>query len=225
MPPISGPADRRRRWTPREQILAIGPLLFFWTLTATLLWVSAEQDVVPTERLFLDAASVADEPWYTGLLHEIGVLGWTVAATAALAGAFVASLASRRRAAWFLGSGALLTIVLLTDDLTGFHSEVGPRIGLPKFTTIGAILGGSVVWVLLNWREISRTRWLILLSSLGALALSVLVDVERRTSDVHIFFEDAPKLFGIVGWATYFVFTSIDLTRSAVGRRVGGEAA
>lgn len=224
MPSVPGSADRRRRWTPREQILAVGPLLFFWTLTATLLHVSAEQDVVPTERLFLDAASVADEPWYTGLLHEIGVLGWTVAATAALAGAFVASLTSRRRAVWFLGSGALLTIVLLTDDLTGFHADVGPRLGLPKFTTIGAILVASVGWVVFHWREISRTRWLILLSSLAALALSVLVDVERRDSDVHIFFEDAPKLFGIVGWATFFVFTTVDLIRSALAPPAADEA-
>lgn len=202
----------------------MGPLLFFWTLTATLLYASAEQDVVPTERLFLDAASVADEPWYTGILHEIGVLGWTVAATAALAGAFVASLTARRRAVWFLGSGAALTIALLVDDMTGFHSEVGPQLGLPKFATIGAILAASFAWVVLNWREIGRTRWLILLSSLGALAISVLVDVERRASDVHIFFEDAPKLFGIVGWATFFVFTSIDLTRSALARPAAGEA-
>lgn len=212
-------AERRRNWSLRHQFLALGPLLFVWVSTASLLWVSAAQDEVPTERLFLDPATLSDQPWYTGLLHEIGILGWTVAATAAAVGAWVATLTARHRAAWFLASGSLLTLVLLGDEVTGFHAVLGPRLDIPKMWTIGGLLLASAAWALVNWREIRRTRWLTLAVSLVALGASVALDYERRTTGFHVFFEDAPKLLGIAGWATYFVFATVDITRSAVGTR------
>ena len=212
-------AERRRNWSLRHQFLALGPLLFDIRSTASLLWASAAQDEVPTERLFLDPATLSDQPWYTGLLHEIGILGWTVAATAAAVGAWVATLTARHHAAWFLASGSLLTLVLLADEVTGFHSLLGPRLDIPKTWTIGGLLLASAAWALLNWSEIRRTRWLTLAVSLAALGISVALDYERRTNSFHVFFEDAPKLLGIAGWATYFVFATVDITRSAVGSR------
>ena len=178
-------AERRRNWSLRHQFLALGPLLFVWVSTASLLWASAAQDEVPTERLFLDPAT----------------------------------LSARHHAAWFLASGSLLTLVLLADEVTGFHSLLGPRLDIPKTWTIGGLLLASAAWALLNWSEIRRTRWLTLAVSLAALGISVALDYERRTNGFHVFFEDAPKLLGIAGWATYFVFATVDITRSAVGSR------
>jgi len=211
--------ERRRGWSLQHQFLALGPLLFVWTVTSSLLWVSAAQDEVPTERLFLDPATLSGQPWYTGLLHEIGILGWTVAATAAAAGAWVASLTERRRSMWFLASGSILTLILLGDEVTGFHSGIGPRLGFPKLVIIAGLLGCTALWLLVSWQEIRRTRWLTLGVSLIALAASVALDYERRESSLHVFFEDAPKLLGIVGWATYFVFASVDITQSVVRSR------
>ncbi|MEQ8841320.1 MAG: hypothetical protein RIB98_10085 [Acidimicrobiales bacterium] len=211
--------ERRRSWSGGHQFLALGPLLVVWVATSALLYASAAQDEVPTDLLFLDPATVGDQPWYTGLLHELGILGWAVAATAAAGGAWVAWLTGRRNSVWFLASGALLTIALLTDEVTGFHSVLGPRLGLAKQVSIGAILAGAALWFVANWHEIRRTRWPILIISLAALAMSVLLDYGRQTTSFHVFYEDAPKLFGIVGWATYFVFTTIDITRSAVRDR------
>jgi hypothetical protein len=209
-------AERRRYWSLRHQFLALGPLLFVWTATASLLWASAAQDEVPTERLFLDPATLSGQPWYTGLLHEIGILGWAVAATAAAAGAWVAALTDRRGSVWFLGSGSVLTLILLGDEMTGFHSGIGPRLGFPKLMIIAGLLVVTAVWLLGNWRQIRRTRWLTLAVSLVALASSVALDYERRDTSLHVFFEDAPKLLGIVGWATYFVFATADITQSVV---------
>lgn len=208
--------ERRRSWSFSAQLTTIGPLLLVWTITLVLLYGFAAQDRVPTERLFLDAQQLGGQPWYTGLLHEAGILGWTVAATAAAAGAFVMSLTTRRAARWFLAGGSLVTVMLLVDDVTGFHADLGPRLGLPKLLTVAGYLGVTVVWLLLSWREIRRTRWIVLTAALGALAMSVVADVLRRETDFPVFFEDAPKLIGIVGWATYFVFTAVDLTRSVV---------
>jgi hypothetical protein len=208
--------ERRHSWSIRHQLDALGPLLLIWTITMVLLYASAAQDKVPTERLFLDPATLANQPLYTGLLREMGILGWTVAVTAALGGAWIASLSGRRSAVWFLASGAVLTLILLGDDVTGFHSDVGPRLGIPKLVTIGGFLVLSVAWFLANLREILRTRWLTLLAALGALAVSVALDYESREFEFNVFFEDAPKLLGIVGWATYFVFTAVDVTRSTI---------
>lgn len=211
--------ERRRSWSFSAQLTAIGPLLLIWTFTLVLLYGSVAQDRVPTERLFLDAQQLGGQPWYTGLLHEAGILGWTVAATAAAAGAFVMSLTPRRGAMWFLAGGSLVTLMLLVDDVTGFHADLGPRLGLPKLLTVAGYLGVTAMWLVVSSREIRRTRWIVLCAALGALALSVVADVVRRDSDIPIFFEDAPKLIGIVGWATYFVFTAVDVTRSVVRSR------
>ena len=211
--------ERRRGWSLRHQFLALGPLLFVWTVTASLLWASAAQDEVPTERLFLDPATLSDQPWYTGLLHEIGILGWAVAATAAAAGAWVAALTGRTGSKWFLASGSLLTLILMSDEMTGFHAGIGPRLGFPKLVIVGALLVATALWFVGNWREIRRTRWLTLVVSLTALAASVALDYERRETSLHVFFEDAPKLLGIVGWATYFVFATADITQSVVANR------
>lgn len=208
--------DRRRGWSLRHQFLALGPLLAVWVTTACLLWLSAAQDEVPTERLFLDPATVGGQPWYTGLLHEIGILAWTVAATGAAAGAWVASLTGRLGSKWFLASGSALTIVLLVDEVTGFHSRIAPRFGVPKLVVVAWYLAGATVWLIANVAEIRRTRWLTLAAALVALGLSVALDYERRDTGFHVFFEDAPKLLGIVAWATYFVFATVDITRSAV---------
>jgi hypothetical protein len=217
--------ERRRRGSFGRQLSSIAPLLLVWTVTLVPLYASAAQDRVPTERLFLDPATLTGQPWYTGLLHEAGILGWTVAATAALGGAWVASLTRRRSATRFLASGGLLTLVLLGDEVTGFHAGLGPRLGVPKLVTVAGILALSVVWVLTNLPELRRTRWLTLFAALGALATSVVLDYERRGGDLNVFFEDAPKLLGIVGWATYFVFTAVDITRSATRDLVVASAA
>lgn len=81
------------------------------------------------------------------------------------------------------------------------------------------LASGSALWSGSNWREIRRTRWLALLASLVALAASIALDYERRGTNLNVFYEDAPKLLGIVGWATYFVFTTVDITLSAVRTR------
>jgi hypothetical protein len=217
-PPVTptGTRDRRRDRTLRSQFLLLGPLLFVWIATASLLWTFAVQDEVPTDRLFLDPATLSGQPWYTGLLHEVGILAWAGAAVAAAGGAWVSAQTNRRGPARLLASGAALTLVLLTDEVTSFHADLGPRIGLPKLVVIGAIAVSAAMWFAINWREIRRTRWLILVSSLAALAASIVLDYERRSVDLHVFFEDAPKLLGTVGWATYFAITTIDVTRSAV---------
>lgn len=213
--------DRHRSWSLSHQFSALGPLLLIWSFTSVLLYASAAQDKVPIERLFLDPATLSGEPWYTGLLHELGILGWTVAATAAAAGAWVAAQTTRDRTVWFMAGGSVVTLLLLIDDITGFHSDLGVRLGIPKMASIGGLLGISGLWFVVNWREIRRTRWLTLIAALSAFALSVLFDHERRDTSFHLFFEDAPKLLGIVGWATYFVFTAIDITRSVVRSRGG----
>ncbi|MFT5203251.1 MAG: hypothetical protein ACI9C1_002649 [Candidatus Aldehydirespiratoraceae bacterium] len=217
--------ERRRSWSLGYQFSALVPLLLIWTFTSVLLYASAAQDKVPTERLFLDPATLSGEPWYTGLLHELGVLGWTVAATSAAAGAWVAAQSNRPRAVWFMAGGSVVTLLLLGDDITGFHSDVGIRLGIPKMASIAGLLGISGLWFVINWREIRRTRWLTLIASLAAFALSVLFDYERRDTSFNVFFEDAPKLLGIVGWATYFVLTAVDITRAIVRSRDGAAAA
>ena len=53
-------------------------------------------------RLFLDPAYVNGGTWYDGLVSQLGVVAWTVAAVSAAWSAWIASVSGRRQAAGFL---------------------------------------------------------------------------------------------------------------------------
>ncbi len=143
------------------------------------------------------------------------MFGWTFAVVAAAGGAGLAHFVRRVGAARFLGSGAALSALLLVDDVARLHSDVLPRLGVPKAPAQGRIALPCVAWVATALPEIRRTRWGILVVAVISLATSIVVDVVPHASS-DIFVEDAPKLLGTAAWATYFWVTTADVTRSAI---------
>lgn len=210
------PRERRHRRGLNEQLAAIGPLVVVWAVGMGVLWVAANQRRVPLDYIFLDPATLSGRPWYTGILHEAGVFFWSVAAVTALGGAWVSHLTGRIAASRFLATGGLLSMMLFGDELLEVHARLAPAVGIPKSVAILTIVAVSAIWALASLRQITRTRWLVLASSLTALAISVLVDHIRPGTSLSVLAEDAPKLLGEAAWATYFVTTAADIVRSAV---------
>lgn len=195
----------------------LGPLLVAWLASLGLLGIVGVQRSVPLEQLFLDPTSVAGAPWYAGALSSLGIVGWTAAAVAAIGGSWVASQTDRPSAAAFLGAGALAGTVLLVDDLFRLHSAVlAPLVGA-KLPALALVLLPTVIWVGRFRHEIARTRWLMLVAAgLGA-AGSTIVDVTLAPDGATgLLAEDGAKLLGIVAWTTYFVTTTVDISRSTI---------
>jgi hypothetical protein len=212
-------ADRRQRPSVGWQIADLLPLAMVWAVAIAAVAVAGLQRSVPVSELFLDPASVAGVPWWTGLLSQLGLLGWTVAAAAAGGGAWLAGRLGRHAAAVFLGSGALLTVLLLADDLLQVHAVLLPGIGIEKPLSQLLIVAPAPVWALTQRREILRTRWLVFVAAILGFAVSVAVDmwwVPTAGDANRTMIEDGAKFLGICAWAQYFTMTTADIARSVL---------
>jgi hypothetical protein len=214
-------AERRAR-EGSARILA--PLTVVWTLGMAVVALTGIQPSATRALLLLDPVTSARLPWYAGLVSDVGILGWAVAASAAAATAFVASVGMRRGAAWFFGHGAVLGTVLCADDLLQLHAELAPDVlGLPKVAALGALALATGHWVLQHHRELRRTRWPLLVAAGSAFAVSLAVDQLGSGAGRSLLAEDGAKLFGILAWSGYFVVTGIDVVRSVVADARRGE--
>jgi hypothetical protein len=192
------------------------PLLLVWSVGLAVLAMAASSD--DSSSLFLDPAYANGGSWNVGFVSQLGVLAWTTAAVSAGWAAWIARAAGRAGAVTFLARGALVSIVLLVDDLFGVHSLLPEMTGSPKIAgyLIPAIALGS--WLLAHTRDILRTRYQLLTAALAGIAVSLLVDLRFGSSSTNLatLVEDSPKFLGILAWAAYFVCTTIDIGRSAM---------
>ena len=215
-------AERRRRRALRDQIPSVTPLLAMWAAGGSLLGVVAAQRSVAVEQLFLDPAFLSGEPWYTGVLSDLGVLGWAAATVTALWGGWVAGQTGRPTASRFLRAGALVSVILLADDLFQLHADLLRFMGLPKGIRQLVIVLPAVAWLLRYAADIARTRWVILAGALTGFGASLLVDgLAPPDSTVGLFVEDSAKLLGVLAWTQYLVLTSLDIMRSTIRDAAG----
>ncbi len=209
--------ERRRRIDGTAVVRAAAPLVIVWAAGLAVLVAAIGQDVVEREALLLDPVTVGGLPWYTGLVSQLGVVCWAVAATVAGCGGFVAGLVGRRGAAVFLASGSALGALLLVDDLFQLHAVLLPRwLGVPKLGVVAVYGVLAVVWVVANRAELLRTRLHLFAASALAFAGSIAADVLGDGSGTSLVVEDGGKLLGILAWAAFFIATSVDIVRSAV---------
>ena len=215
---LRGP-DRRRGFSWASQLRVLVPLLIVWLGGFGVLGAVVAHGEVGS--LFLDPAYLNGGVWYDGLVSQLGVVAWTVAVASAGWSAWIAKVSGRASAARFLFCASIVGAVLLVDDLFGFHS-LAPTFGIPKIVGELMVLTPLGAWLVRFWPDISRTRYPVLLASLGANGISVIVDglFHPSNADLGLVFEDGPKFLGILAWATYFVLTTYDIARSAMASRM-----
>lgn len=210
-------AERRRRRALGDQLPSLTPLLAAWVIAGSLLAGVAHQRSVAVEQLFLDPAFLSGRPWYTGVLSDLGVLGWTAATVAALGGGWVAAQTDRPSAARFLRAAAVVSTLLLADDLLQLHADLLQFTGLPKSVRQLLIVAPAAIWLVRYAGEIARTRWGVLAGALGGFAVSLVADsLSPERSIAGLLLEDGAKLLGILAWAQYMVLTSLDIARSTI---------
>ncbi len=212
-------AERRTNRTGLSRLRPLLPLAAIWLVGLTILLGLALQRRVPYEQLLLDPNSLNEVPWYTGLVSNLGVLGWTTGAATGFFGAWVARYGGRADAAALLGRGAVLSTVLLLDDLFQLHVAVEPLLGLSKPVIYLCYLLVAAWWVGTQRREIRRTRSELLLASVVAFGASVVADqvgVPGLDEQGSLVAEDACKFLGVLAWAQYFTLTSADIAASIV---------
>lgn len=166
---------------------------------------------IAVEKFTRDVAVILKIKPYIGMLSNIGMVLWSSAASICFF-AFIYNKQKRNTKfqVFFLFS-AILTTVLLLDDLFMLHEFVLPKyLFIPENLIIG-VYGLSVLLYFILFRKIfSETYYLPLVLSLIFFALSIGFDFYPRVLPWHYLFEDGLKFLGIVGWLAYFSKTSLD---------------
>ena len=212
--------ERRHRHPLVRQLLVALPLVPVWLGGMVVMGVVALGRPDLVEQLLRDANDVAGVKWYVGMVTYLGVLSWCTAVVSACWGAWLCRIEGRPDAVRFLLSGAAITSYVLADDLLQLHAVFIPHhTGLDKRAAEALLVLVVCGWLVRFWRQIARTRWLVLIGAGAALVMSVVIDATAGWSSprLQLLAEDGAKLLGTLGWATYFVATTADVIRSALG--------
>lgn len=197
---------RRLKWL---LLVLYAPVL---TLMAGIAWLGDDW----ARYLLRDAHSLAELPFFAGIVSNIGVLCWTVAlAVCFFSGALIRRKHAERDVGRFFYAAGALTTLLMLDDFFLLHEDLFRYyLPLPEWLVFGAYAALAVVFLLRYRRVILATEYLLLLLAVALLGLSVAVDVAQQLITPEQFrniggyvLEDGYKFAGIVAWTAYFVRT------------------
>ncbi len=184
---------------------------------------AASKTHIPIANFTRDPAAVANMQPFTGIISNLGILGWCSTATVC----FCSSIIARRRvggqflASFFFSSG-VITSILLLDDLFLFHETVIPDLLLIRQEMIYAIYFFMILYYLIKFRKsIYNTDFLLLFTAFFFFGLSILIDLSPLT-EAYIL-EDGFKLLGITTWAAYMMrscFTLVESLPSVVNKNI-----
>ncbi|GAA4440774.1 hypothetical protein GCM10023188_38460 [Pontibacter saemangeumensis] len=181
------------------------------------------QPYVEIGDLTRDAISVAEGRFYYGLVSNLGILLWCATAAICL---FTAVLLKDWKLTYhrnFLLSGGLLTIVLLMDDFFLLHEAAIPMLlGIGEKYVISMYPLLMVLFLACFINKILNTGYLVLLSALCFLGLSVLTDAfeTKVASETFYLLEEGFKFMGIVGWFYYFTSTCLLVQNIAMKKKL-----
>jgi hypothetical protein len=152
-----------------------------------------------------DIVSVADFPFYVGIVSQVGLGLWT----ASVAVTTMAWAVDRRRGGVstdFFRDSALLSAAFLVDDALLVHEAIAPTVGILEEAVLTALGVVAVAWAVRHRAHIRSSAIAPLLVAIAFGALSMALDVlqspEWQLPD-HNLFEDGAKLLAIGGWLIY----------------------
>ena len=189
------------------------PILAFFTVLGI---VSRSSDDLTLSYLTRDVVALGDLPFFAGLTSQIGGMLWS--ATLAVC-VFTLILLYRQKenvsAKRFLFQAAILTSILLLDDIFLVHEDIGPDyLNISEKKIVITYLLITLVFLFWNRSEILSSDYLILGIALGMFAMSIFLDgadlddYENYSiifgEQVQIFLEDGFKFVGIATWLVYF---------------------
>ncbi|MHA6796006.1 hypothetical protein ACVGVM_21195 [Pseudonocardia bannensis] len=216
---MSGAHHTVRRGPGRAVLAAVGTV----AATAAVIGVfygAGRVAGVPFEVFSKEPVDVLSAPRYTGWFAHLVVLVWQVAATAALVGALVLRRGGHREAAMFLGSGGVLTGVMVVDDFFLLHEAVYPKLGVPEEAVYVLYAMGAAAFV---WRFRGRlgSDVVLLVAAYAFWGVSVGLDVLYSFGGpLALLPEDGTKATGTALWAVLMVrLTLAELDAVLQGRR------
>jgi len=193
------------------------PLGVLWLTAIAALGFIVLQRSVPQKLLLFNPSTIAEAPWYLGLLWSVEVIGWTSATVAAFLGSRICALGNRAGASRMLRDGTILSFLLLMNQLIRVDILPGTIRTMPVIHLMGLVF--VLWWFHTASDELRRTRFELLIAAVAALSfgafLSLIglkpfgVDEDRLSLATSTL-----SLIGVLAWAQYFILTVYDISRS-----------
>lgn len=197
---------------PPGRLRAALPLLaVVYVPTALVLVAARVQPWVVPSSLVAPLRFTGREGWYEGLFSAVGVLLWAAAGVVTVLAAVRSAPGARSR---LLAGGAVVSGVLLLDDLFQLHKPVIPRhLGVPSAVVLLAEAMLVAALVVGLRRAIAETpRPAVLGVSLAFFALWASVKALPGFGGTTAL-EAGAKFAGVAGWAAYWVDTALATQR------------
>jgi hypothetical protein len=197
-----------------RQLRTLSPVLIAVNLAVlAVLAIAVVQNGAPAPLLLRDPSNITRQPFYLGLLSNVGVLMWCAAAVICF---FAATLTPDRQMRLFLTCSGLLTALLGLDDFFVLHETVFPvYLGVNERIVVGFYGVATLAYLVAFRKTILQTDFILLLVAFFFFAWSLSLDFRFmfRTPFDEVL-DDGLKLVGVANWFAYYARTS----RQAVTR-------
>lgn len=189
------------------------PIVFLFLVVG---FLSRVFDDFTLSLLMRDLVIMGNLPIFAGLVPQVEAILWSASLSVCI---FTLVLLQRRgsefiRPKRFLLQFAIITAVLMFDDIFLFHGEIAPKyLHINKMVVIAGYLIMIIVFMASNWTEILSSEYLILMLALGMFATSTFLDAlpiktflaQIFWEQLRFFLEDGIKFAGTATWLTYLV--------------------
>jgi hypothetical protein len=178
---------------------------------------------VKMTTLSVDPLQRLHQPFYLGLLSQLGALLWCTTAAITLFSSLLAHEAKRHASAiGFLRMIGILTILLLIDDLLMIHEVILPQYLHLASESLYLAYGVYMCWLLVQFRHFIfvYTAYPVLIVAGICFAVSLAIDTELILGKTAT--EDLFKIFGIITYCYYGVLTSAGVVRTSWSQQTSG---
>lgn len=188
---------RRHKW-----------LYLSWVLIFSVILIFAASGVRMT-KLSMDPLAQLGQPFYLGMISNLGILLWMATASVTLFSSFhLKPGVAHPQGTSFLRWVAILSLMLMCDDLLMLHEQVFPEyLHLPEIMVYVIYLVYTSLFFLKFWRLIlSQANYKFLILAFFFFGMSIIIDLDMFPGGIDI--EDSFKILGLTTYAYYFITLS-----------------
>lgn len=159
---------------------------------------------IDTSDLTQDPNSVAGQPFYVGLLSNLGVIFWGMSAAISIFAGLIGKSKAPSVESFLIYSGCFSALLLL-DDLLQLHEGFFQYdLRFPEELVLGIYSAIAVMIIFRHRKFILPSNYLILLASLMLFGFSLSIDTFFEDIPGENLLEDGSKFIGIITWFGYY---------------------
>jgi hypothetical protein len=192
-------------------------LYLSWVIIFSVILIFAASGV-KMAKLSMDPLAQLKQPFYLGMISNLGILLWMATASVTLFASFhlTDGVAHPQRAS-FLRWVGILSLMLMCDDLLMLHEQVFPKyLYIPGRLVYVAYLTYTFLLILKFWRLIlSQDNYKFLILAYFFFGMSIAIDIDMFPGGIDI--EDSFKILGLTTYTYYFITLSSDWLKDSRG--------